>query len=271
MPEIYQTVSPINIDDALNMVKTTNGSFLNLSLSYKKLKNQDVKNLCEMLIINATWISLNLSGCQIDDAGASELAKITSLTTLDLSDNCIGNAGASELAKITGLTTLDLSDNCINDLGAIELAKTSSLSTLDLSDNFIGDLGASALAKTSSLSTLDLSENLIGDAGAIALAKNSNLTVLRSSNNEFEQSYQNRLFQTIQKNRNNRYNAYVFALMVKQDFDISLINHINSFLVPNSVFQNLTAFTRLLFLNEHQTRSQQKLLESELPYKKARG
>jgi len=247
MPEIYQTVSPINIDDALNMVKTTNGSFLNLSLSYKKLKNQDVKNLCEMLIINATWISLNLSGCQIDDAGASELA------------------------KITGLTTLDLSDNCINDLGAIELAKTSSLSTLDLSDNFIGDLGASALAKTSSLSTLDLSENLIGDAGAIALAKNSNLTVLRSSNNEFEQSYQNRLFQTIQKNRNNRYNAYVFALMVKQDFDISLINHINSFLVPNSVFQNLTAFTRLLFLNEHQTRSQQKLLESELPYKKARG
>ena len=247
MPEIYQTVSPINIDDALNMVKTTNGSFLNLSLSYKKLKNQDVKNLCEMLIINATWISLNLSGCQIDDAGASELAKITSLTTLDLSDNCI------------------------NDLGAIELAKTSSLSTLDLSDNFIGDLGASALAKTSSLSTLDLSENLIGDAGAIALAKNSNLTVLRSSNNEFEQSYQNRLFQTIQKNRNNRYNAYVFALMVKQDFDISLINHINSFLVPNSVFQNLTAFTRLLFLNEHQTRSQQKLLESELPYKKARG
>lgn len=270
MPKIFQKVSPENVNEALNIIRTRDGCSLTLSLSYKKLKKQDIENICKTLILNATWTSLDLSGCAIDDVGAIELAKSPNLTLLNLGNNDITNVGAIELAKSSNLATLNLSDNCISNYGAVELAKSLSLTTLDLSDNFISNIGAIELAKSSSLTTLDLSDNLIDVAGAVALTKNTTLTKLISSDNEFEQSYQDRLFQTILGNRNNCFNAYFFTLMVKQDFYILFVDHINSYLVPKSVHQNLTAFTKLLFLNEHQSRLQQKLLECELPYNKIR-
>jgi small GTP-binding protein len=127
--------------------------------------------------------SLDLGGNGIGAAGASSLGSLTQLTSLSLSGNEIGDAGASALAALTQLTTLDLRGNEIGDAGASALAALTQLNTLHLCENQIGAAGASALAILTQLTSLDLSENQIGAEGAAALAVLTQLTRLDLSNN----------------------------------------------------------------------------------------
>ena len=159
--------------------------------------------LSQVLTVNTSLTTLDLSGNSFGDDGATSLSQAlaanTSLTTLNLSLNFIGAEGATSLSQAlavnTSLTTLYLSHNSISNAGATSLSQAlevnTSLTTLDLSHNSIGAEGATslsqALAVNTSLTTLDLSHNSIGAEGATslsqALAVNTSLTTLYLSHN----------------------------------------------------------------------------------------
>jgi hypothetical protein len=113
--------------------------------------------------IPQTCTSLSLSGNNIGDEGATEIAAAlkgwkTALTTLSLSSNNIGDEGATKIADAlkgnTVLTSLDLDDNTIGEKGAIAIAAAlqvnTALTLLSLVrsefGNNIGDVGATAIA-----------------------------------------------------------------------------------------------------------------------------
>jgi uncharacterized protein (TIGR02996 family) len=125
--------------------------------------------------------SLDLSGCDIDDAVTAELAGLLTpgrLTELGLADNNITARGVQALALsgvLRGVSTLELHGNCIGALGAQTLAASdlAALDTLGLSFTSIGDEGVEALAASpalTNLGSLNLQETGLGPAGAHALA-----------------------------------------------------------------------------------------------------
>ncbi len=120
----------------------------------------------------------------IGDRGASAIATLENLESLDLTENGIGDEGATQLARLTSLSSLGLSGNSISDRGVVALAKLSQLSSLNLSSNrAISDVGAQALSGLRGLISLNLSHNAVGDEGARALAELSELSVLNLAAN----------------------------------------------------------------------------------------
>ena len=154
------------------------------------------------------WSGDGLYGCRVSGSGVALLSQVlavnSSLTSLNLSGNGIGNSGATSLSQALAvnscLTYLNLSENKIGDSGATSLSQAlavnSSLTNLDLTTNLICDSGAAslsqALAVNSSLTYLYLTQNSIRDSGAAslsqALATNSSLTVLGLSHNHIDDS-----------------------------------------------------------------------------------
>ena len=159
--------------------------------------------LSEVIIANATLISLGLCFARISDSGATSIAEAIkvnkTLTSLDLSNNCISNAGATSIAdaiKVSkSLTHLKLFGNGISDAGATSIAGAirvnETLTSLDLSNNRISNAGATSIADaikvSKSLTHLKLFGNGISDAGATSIAGairvNETLTSLDLSNN----------------------------------------------------------------------------------------
>ena len=153
---------------------------------------------CEILKVNKSLTTLDLSRNRIGAAGAESLSEAlkvnTCLTTLDLRDNEIDSAGAESLSKAlkvnTCLTTLNLGCNRIGATGAKSLSEAlkvnTCLATLDLGWNRMGATGAESLSEAlklnTCLTTLDLGDNQIGSAGAEflseALKVNTCLTTL---------------------------------------------------------------------------------------------
>ncbi|GIQ85752.1 hypothetical protein KIPB_007475 [Kipferlia bialata] len=129
--------------------------------------------------------SLSLSGQNLGSFGVWAISEILSLngtiTSLDLSHNRISTEGAASLAAIVAnrnsvLTHLDISDNSIQADGAClvaEALETSSLTQLSMAGNDIGDRGCAALSRVlrdnTSLTSLDISRNSISYDGALAL------------------------------------------------------------------------------------------------------
>ena len=166
-------------------------------------RTRRIPALSQVLTVNTSLTTLNLSGNSIGAEGATSLSQAlavnTSLTTLNLSRNSIGAEGATTLSQAlavnTSLTTLDLSDNSIRSEGATSLSQAlavnTSLTTLNLSRNSIGTEGATSLSQAltlnTSLTTLNLSFNLIGveDATSLsqAFAVDTSLTTLNLSVN----------------------------------------------------------------------------------------
>jgi hypothetical protein len=140
---------------------------------------------CETLSSNKNIkaLKLNVSECGIDSADASNLAKLTQLSSLNISWNEIGAAGAQALTPLTQLSSLDITDNKIGDAGAQALTPLTQLSSLDISWNRIGDAGAQALACLTQLSSLNIYMNEIGAEGAQALAYLTQLSSLDISKN----------------------------------------------------------------------------------------
>ena len=170
---------------------------------------------------DATLTTLNLSGNNIDHAGAKDLAEAiknnTALTTLNLSGNNIDHAGAKELAEVlktntTALTNLNLTGNTIKHGGATELAVALKinrvLTTLNLSGNNIDQAGAKELAEAlktnKALTNLNLRGNNINDwvvpTLAQALKTNKALTNLNLSGNNIKNAGAKELAQALKTN-----------------------------------------------------------------------
>lgn len=103
--------------------------------------------------------------------GASEIAKVTSLKSLNTDYGDIDAQGAAVLASLPHLDDIHLDHSNIEDAGAIALSKNPSIQFVSVTDNNIGSKGATALAQLPKLSILDISNNYIGDDGAIALVR----------------------------------------------------------------------------------------------------
>jgi hypothetical protein len=149
---------------------------LKLDVSQYGMTNTHASNLAKLTQLS----SLDVSNNKIGDAGAQALAALTQLSSLNNNLNNLGAAGAQALTSLTQLSSLNISGNEISDAGAQALTPLTQLSSLDISKNKIGAAGAQALAPLTQLSSLDISWNEIGDADVQALTEA--LPQLRSFN-----------------------------------------------------------------------------------------
>ncbi|XP_068723040.1 protein NLRC3-like isoform X2 [Montipora capricornis] len=176
--------------------------------------------LCEILKVNTSLTTLELTGCLISDAVAESLCEAlkvnTCLSTLNLSWTIIDAAGVESLSEAlkvnTCLTTLDLRYNKIGSAGAESLGEAlkvnTCLTTLDLSENRVGAAGAESLGEAlkvnTCLTTLDLTLNVIGTAGAEAISEtlkvNTCLTTLYLKHNEIGTAGAKSLFEALKVN-----------------------------------------------------------------------
>ncbi|XP_067016921.1 protein NLRC3-like [Acropora muricata] len=194
---------------------------LELHLCEQTLSPEDINLLTEVLTVNKSLYSLDLSNGHIGDEGANSLAQAlrvnTSLFSLKMPFiQSIGAEGADSLAQAlevnTSLSCLNLNSDSIRAEGANSLAQAlrvnASLSSLDLNFNSIGDEGANSLAHALSvnttLSSLDLSYNCIYAKGANSLAqalsKNASLSSLNLSGNSIGNEGANSLAQALRVN-----------------------------------------------------------------------
>ena len=177
--------------------------------------------LSEVIIANATLITLGLCFACISDSGATSIAEAIkvnkTLTSLDLSNNRISDAGATCIAdaiKVTkSLTHLKLFGNDISDAGATSIAGAikvnETLTSLDLSNNRISDAGATCIADaikvSKSLTHLKLFGNGISDAGAASIAFaikiNKTLTHLNLSFNSISDAGATSLAEAVKVNQ----------------------------------------------------------------------
>jgi Leucine-rich repeat (LRR) protein len=169
-------------------LKNLSGSGLSIKITGYRYQIQHQFDIafglfCETLSSNKKIkaLKLDVSKCGMTNAHASNLAKLTQLSSLDISWNKIGAAGAQALALLTQLSSLDISRNNLGDAGAQALAPLTQLSWLNISANKIGAAGAQALTPLTQLSSLDISENKIGPAGAQALTPLTQLSLLNIS------------------------------------------------------------------------------------------
>ena len=165
----------------------------NLSLVKCGLNDKCIQCICRFVFTKP--FTLDLSGNQISDAGASRLSKANSealkqstsqLISLCLANNHITNAGAANLGEALKqstyqLTALDLSSNQITDAGVASLSEalkqsTCQLTILNLGSNQITDAGVASLSEalkqsTCRLTRLNLYSNQITDAGVASLSE----------------------------------------------------------------------------------------------------
>ena len=71
-------------------------------------------------------------GGKISDAGMEEIAKLTSLETLDLRATQVTDAGLAKLLELPKLKTLELNNTAITDVGLLSLQKLKSLSKISV-------------------------------------------------------------------------------------------------------------------------------------------
>lgn len=81
--------------------------------------------------LNLCWPDQKHGG-KISDAGLEEVAKLTSLETLDLRATQITDAGLAKLLELPKLKTLELANTAITDAGLLSLQKLKSLSKVSV-------------------------------------------------------------------------------------------------------------------------------------------
>ena len=189
-----------------------------LDLACNTLSIDDIHILCNEYPLHQVY-HLNLSHCEIRDAGATMLAqsptlsslrslnlgqnkltataietlvksdKLQSIQKLSLWNNPIGDNGLRALTRqdsLNSISELDIAKTELSDIGFSLLCSSSvfqSLHTLIAAENAIGQNGCEALAHADllkGLNRLDLSYNPLGDAGGQALGKLSSQNQLRS-------------------------------------------------------------------------------------------
>jgi Ran GTPase-activating protein (RanGAP) involved in mRNA processing and transport len=172
-----------------------NRALLVLDLSQNYLGRFGASCIQQALRNHPTLRRLNLSRCQLEDAGLQRLvnSKLGVLQELVLSHNQISDGGfLRKLLYInTDLKKLDLSFNHLTNFDCVQFVAIygfASLQSLDLTSNRISHVGASALGKALRLSSTVLKElwldgNPLGDVGVMhfgrtGLANNTSLVKL---------------------------------------------------------------------------------------------
>jgi Ran GTPase-activating protein (RanGAP) involved in mRNA processing and transport len=153
---------------------STEGLSIEEFRSRRKITSEDMSYIVAFLNAYPHITDLDLTGNQIDDAGAEILALNTTLTSLNLCGNDIGPAGVKALASNTTLRILNLRGNHIIFLsfeGIEALALNKTLRTLDVSITSMNDASITILAKNRGLTNLNISHNYISVVGVQAVAK----------------------------------------------------------------------------------------------------
>lgn len=227
-PNIVKTIPDLLASDydhtgtiALATALRDNIVLESLELSCNFINHSGVEALADMLQCNATIQSLYFSENELDMAGAEMIANAihtnsyTSLVSLNISSCNIGDAGMCKLCVVccvTNLQSLNASDNGLNIDACKQIAqmlkKSEIMYCLELESNSIDDLGlrylASAIKTNKSLESLYLRDNLIGDLGAtavsIALKKNTTLESLDLSMNDISDEGAYAIFEALSVN-----------------------------------------------------------------------
>jgi len=116
-------------------------------------------------------VGLDLEKTAATDAGLKEIAKLTTLTTLNLRDTQVTDAGLKEFAPLKNLANLYLFGTQVTDAGLKELAPLTNLTNLNLFGTAVTGAGLKELATLKSLTTLNLSDSAVTDAGLKELQK----------------------------------------------------------------------------------------------------
>lgn len=131
----------------------------------------------ETLKIYGGWATSN-----VDDIGASHIAKFRSLTTLTLRNSSLTKSGVQQLATLPNLHTLDLSGSKKVSGGFAEFASTQRMISLNLEGTTVADDTAEVIGKMTSLRELQLGSTKITDEGIAYLSGLTQLTDLGLEN-----------------------------------------------------------------------------------------
>lgn len=164
-------------------IRAKDTQLTHLDLSQTGLSYLNIIELCSALDSNTILTSLDVSGNDIDNAGAKLLAARTTLKSLKVSYSLLEGDGVLALAANTQLRSLDVSHSRINSADAQALAANQTLTSLNVSATHIDDAVAKLLAASTTLKSLNISHNCMGNDGAQAMAANTNLTSLNVSEN----------------------------------------------------------------------------------------
>ena len=146
-------------DEALDVLPRQNHLTWIYSEDARYLDNR----ICQALAQLPNLQRLSLSGAQIDDEGASQLAKISTLITLGLNGTKLTSAGLKELTKLRNLTYLSAAHTLIDDEGLRHVATLSKLIWLELDNTQITDAGIEHLRPLKSLKVLLLAHTGVTD------------------------------------------------------------------------------------------------------------
>ena len=191
-----------------------------ISLKLCNINDDGAVNIAEVIQMNTTIQTLDMSSNKISDDGAiaitDGLESNISLKQLIISKNDITSEGAKYIAEAiqvnTTLEKLDLSFNKLSDVGANFISNglkaNNSLQEINMSKNKITTEGAKRIAEAlqlnMTLKQLDLSINKIFDDGATAISNslkhNITLQVLNISRNNITNKGITKITEVIQIN-----------------------------------------------------------------------
>ena len=133
--------------------------------------------------------SLNLSGCDVDDADLLAMKPcLTNLKLLWMTRCPISDVSMRLLVSIEPLVTLGLSSTAITDAGMGELGKKGNLEQLNISSTAITDHGVASLGGLTSLKTLSIGTNpKLTNAAIAGLTGLKNLTSIQLDNTAIDE------------------------------------------------------------------------------------
>jgi hypothetical protein len=123
----------------------------------------------EPLRSHKTLRKLDLSRCNVTDAGIEHLATISSLRYLNLSTTAISDKALASIGAMTALEDLFLNDTLVSDHGLEQLRRLSKLRRLGLSGTQITDASLKLVTHWKELDALDLTKTAITNGGLIEL------------------------------------------------------------------------------------------------------
>lgn len=144
-----------------------------LDLSYQNFELADIGFLVSQLSKHCMdIISLNLTGCHLNDRTFEPFCQLHRLQTLTVASNELTDHSVDLLINMPSLTTLNVNFNRISNHGASALAAKGHLAFLSLNGNHISSEGLIAFAQNSHLRCLSLTHNEIVDRDIEQLTHN---------------------------------------------------------------------------------------------------
>ena len=222
-------------------VNITSNKNLKISLNFKMIENEGLKDLCQITFTELQ--ELDLYGNNISDIKILEKAQFEKLENLFLNNNKITDINIFEKVNFKELKELYLHENKISDIKVLERVKFEKLEILNLGDNNLSDINIFEKVNFKELKKLYLYKNNISDISILENVKFERLESLNLSNNNISEinSLEKANFQKL-KNLNLNHNKIedikvlekvkfkkVKILELKENFitDINILEKVN--------------------------------------------